>query len=158
MVLAARLKYDDDRNLINHLVRIRGVLESDMAAEAALNATPEQLAQMALMIDDLRANVRNHSRYFQIDKQFHNASMLASGNELGRAIVRNMYSEAQATLDSGLEERRVRDLVTRTRRDLRSNPRSRPRARIQGGTGSHWWWLGCTHRRRAATPLRATCP
>jgi DNA-binding FadR family transcriptional regulator len=104
VVLAARLKYDNDRNFINHLVRIRGVLESDMAAEAALKATPEQLAQMALMIDDLRSNVRNHSRYFQIDKQFHNAFMLASGNELGRAIVRNMYSEAQATLDSGLED------------------------------------------------------
>ncbi len=104
VVLSARLKYDDDRNFINHLVRVREVLESDMAAEAALSATPDQIAQMALMIEDLRVNVRNHSRYFQIDKQFHNAFMLASGNELGRAIVINMYSEAQATLDSGLED------------------------------------------------------
>ncbi len=104
IVLAARLKYDDDRSFINHLVRVRAVLESDLAAEAALVATPEQLSLMEERIVELRNNVRNHSVYFKVDTEFHNAFMRASGNELGRAIVNNMYSEAQHELDSGLEE------------------------------------------------------
>jgi DNA-binding FadR family transcriptional regulator len=104
IVLAARLKYDNDRNFINHLVRIRAVLESDLAAEAALVATPDQLAYMAARIEELKNNVRNHSVYFRIDVLFHNAFMLASNNELGRAIVNNMYSEAQEELDSGLQD------------------------------------------------------
>jgi len=104
VVLAARLKYDNDRNFINHLVRVRAVLESDLAAEAALVATPEQLAFMAGRIEELKSNVRNHSVYFKVDIEFHNAFMRASCNELGRAIVNNMYSEAQHELDSGLED------------------------------------------------------
>jgi GntR family transcriptional regulator, galactonate operon transcriptional repressor len=104
VVLSARLKYDENRNFINHLVRVRATLESDLAAEAAREATPEHIALMAIKIEELRSNVRNHDRYFQIDRQFHETFMRASGNELGRAIVINMYTEAQSDLEGGLED------------------------------------------------------
>jgi DNA-binding FadR family transcriptional regulator len=107
VVLAARIRHDGDRNFLNHLVRVRITLEADLASEAARAATDEQIAYLATKIEELRNSMNDHERYFQADREFHEGFMRASGNELGRAIVLNLYHEARSRIESGLEEVRL---------------------------------------------------
>jgi GntR family galactonate operon transcriptional repressor len=107
VVLPARLKYDEDGSFLDHLVRVRVALEADMAAEAAEKATAEQIAFMATKIEELQSSINNLERYFRSDRQFHDGFMRASGNELSRAIVLNIYNEARVRLESGLEDARL---------------------------------------------------
>jgi len=107
VVLPARLRHDSDGSFLDHLVKVRIALEADMASEAALRVTSDQIAVMGTRIEELRNSLNSLERYFLADRQFHDSFMRASGNELGRAIVLNIYNEARARLESGLEDARL---------------------------------------------------
>jgi GntR family galactonate operon transcriptional repressor len=107
VVLPARLRHDENGSFLDHLVRVRIALESDMAAEAAERATREQIEFMATKIIELQNSIPNLELYFRADRQFHDSFMRASGNELSRAIVLNIYNEARMRLESGLEDARL---------------------------------------------------
>lgn len=107
VVLAARIRHDDDRNFLDHLVKVRIALEAEMAAETALVATDEQLDTLGIKIAELQNSMHNHEQYFAADRSFHEVFMRYSGNELGRAIVLNIYGEARLRIESGLETARL---------------------------------------------------
>jgi DNA-binding FadR family transcriptional regulator len=107
VVLAARIRHDNDRNFLDHLVKVRIALESEMAAEAAVVSTDEQLEIMGIKIEELQNSLHNHDQYFAADRAFHETFMRFSGNELGRAIVLNIYGEARVRLEAGLETARL---------------------------------------------------
>jgi DNA-binding FadR family transcriptional regulator len=107
VVLAARIRHDDDRSFLDHLVKVRIALEAEMAAEAAVVSTKEQLGLMGLKIEELQNSLHNHEQYFTADRSFHEVFMRSSGNELGRAIVLNIYGEARLRIESGLETARL---------------------------------------------------
>jgi DNA-binding FadR family transcriptional regulator len=103
VVLAARLRHDPDRSFLNHLVLVRIALESEMCREAALVATPEQLAQMAVKIEEMQNSLNDPPRYFLADEQFHDIIMRASRNQLGRAVVLSIYYEVQSRMNRDVE-------------------------------------------------------
>lgn len=104
VVLPIRLEHDDDRSFLNHLVKVRIALESEMAAEAASVVTDDQIVLLGEKIANLNESLGNHEHYITADKQFHDVFMRVSGNELGRAIVLNIYNEARAKIESGIEK------------------------------------------------------
>lgn len=94
-VLAARLRHDDDRSFLNHLVSVRVALEAEMASEAALEASSHELELMAAKIEELRSSLNDQEKYTRADYEFHELVMSASHNDAGRAIVLAIYHEIQ---------------------------------------------------------------
>lgn len=97
MVLEASVRHDKDLRLLDDLVDVRQVLESQMARQAAIKATPADHAEIRRLLDQLAVEVVMPERHVLTDLEFHDAVMRASGNRLGRAVVRAIHSEARAS-------------------------------------------------------------
>lgn len=97
VVLEASVRHDKDLHILDDLVDVRQVLESQMARQAAVKATPDHHAGMKRLLDQLAVEVVMPERHVLTDLEFHDAIMRASGNRLGRAVVRTIHSEARAS-------------------------------------------------------------
>lgn len=97
MVLAASVHYDKDLRILDDLVNVRRVLESEMAGQSAVKATVDERAQMERLLNQLIMEVATPGRHMETDVEFHDVIMRASGNRLGRAVVRTIHSEARAS-------------------------------------------------------------
>ncbi|BEP14053.1 FadR/GntR family transcriptional regulator [Acidothermaceae bacterium B102] len=110
-VLTAIVRHDEQYDVLNQLIAVRSAMESDMAAEAARRATPEDLAELAVLMDNLDASVGTPELMDELDVGFHQRIMLVSGNVLGRAIVRTVHAEARKSIrylgHSSLADRRL---------------------------------------------------
>jgi DNA-binding FadR family transcriptional regulator len=95
MVLQATVRHDKDLRILDDIIDIRRVLESHMARQAAVNATDSDRAEMKRLLDRLTVEVIMPDRHMLTDVEFHDAIMRASGNRLGRAVVRTIHSEAR---------------------------------------------------------------
>lgn len=93
VVLAAVIRHDAELAILEDLVDMRRTLESQMAAQAAARATDEQLAEISGIYEQLEAAASDPPRHVQLDLEFHEAIMRASGNRLARAAVLNMLAE-----------------------------------------------------------------
>lgn len=97
MVLEASVRHDKDLRILDDLVEVRRVLESEMARQAAVRATGTDRAEMKQLLDKLSAEVVAPERHMLTDLEFHDVIMRASGNRLGRAVVRTIHSEARTS-------------------------------------------------------------
>ena len=100
MVLEASVRRDGDLRILDDVVEVRRVLESEMARQAAAKATAGDRAaieEMKKLLDRLSAEVVTPDRHMLTDLQFHDVIMRASGNRLSRAIVRAIHSEARTS-------------------------------------------------------------
>jgi DNA-binding FadR family transcriptional regulator len=97
MVLEASVRHDKDLRILDDLVDVRQVLEAQMARQAATRATPGEHAEMARLLDQMSVEVITPDRHVVTDLEFHDVIMRASGNRLGRAVVRTIHSEARAS-------------------------------------------------------------
>jgi len=97
MVLEASVRHDKDLRILDDVVEIRRVLESEMARQAAVKATAGHRAEMKKLLDRLSAEVVTPERHMLTDLQFHDVIMRASGNRLGRAVVRAIHTEARTS-------------------------------------------------------------
>ena len=97
MVLEASVRHDKDLRILDDVVEVRRVLESEMARQAAVKATAGHRAEMKKLLDRLSAEVVTPERHMLTDLQFHDVIMRASGNRLGRAVVRAIHSEARTS-------------------------------------------------------------
>ena len=97
MVLEASVRHDKDLRILDDVVEVRRVLESEMARQAAMKATAGDRAEMKKLLDRLSAEVVTPDRHMLTDLQFHDVIMRASGNRLGRAVVRAIHSEARTS-------------------------------------------------------------
>jgi GntR family transcriptional regulator, galactonate operon transcriptional repressor len=95
VVLEASVRHD--LYILDDLVEVRRVLESDMAGQAAVRVTAADRADMRRLLDQLAVEVATPDRHMLTDLEFHDVIMRASGNRLGRAIVRTIQSEARAS-------------------------------------------------------------
>ena len=95
MVLEASVRHDQDLRILDDIVDVRRVLESHMARQAAVNATDSDRAEIKRLLDRLVVEVVMPERHRLTDVEFHDAIMQASGNRLGRAVVRTIHSEAR---------------------------------------------------------------
>ncbi|GAA2895885.1 FadR/GntR family transcriptional regulator [Streptosporangium fragile] len=98
MVLSATVRYDDELRVLDQLVEVRRALESQMAAQAALAATDADLREIEAVLERLTAQTRIPEMFVETDVAFHDRVMTASGNRLGRAIVRTVHAEARTSL------------------------------------------------------------
>jgi GntR family galactonate operon transcriptional repressor len=98
VVLAATVRHDAELSILEDLIDVRRALEAQMAAQAAVRATKEQLTQIKAAMGKLLAEVDNPARYLQADQDFHDAIMAASGNRLGRAAIHTITAEAFRSL------------------------------------------------------------
>ncbi len=94
-VLAAVVRYDEQYDILDQLILVRTSLESSLAREAARKATPADLADLRELMAQLDAAVREPELLDDVDVAFHERVMLASGNQLGRAIVHTVHAEAR---------------------------------------------------------------
>ncbi len=97
-VLAAIVRHDEEYEVFDQLIMVRTVLESAMAREAARRATADDLRELTALMDELDTCVRDRERMDVVDVAFHERIMLASGNQLGRAIVKTVHAEARRSI------------------------------------------------------------
>jgi len=95
VVLEASVRHDKELRILDDLVQVRRVLESDMAGQAAGRATSADRIEMKRHLDQLTLEVATPDRHILSDLEFHDVIMRASGNRLGRAVVRTIQSEAR---------------------------------------------------------------
>ena len=77
----------DDVAQVYHLLAL---LESDAAAEAARNATDEQLAELQALHDRLERQVRQRDAFFATNEAFHFKLLDVAGNRWRRQIVADL--------------------------------------------------------------------
>ena len=100
LVLAARIRGDKSDKFVADLVRVRIILEAEMARSAAEKATDVQIAGFHAQCEQLGAALSKGDvgDYFRRDVEFHDLIMLASGNETARAVVLTLNDQARAGL------------------------------------------------------------
>jgi GntR family galactonate operon transcriptional repressor len=94
-VLSAVVRQDERYDILDQLIVVRSSLESSLAREAALRATRADLADLRSLMAQLEAAVGEPEVLNEVDVAFHERIMLASGNQLGRAIVHTVHAEAR---------------------------------------------------------------
>jgi DNA-binding FadR family transcriptional regulator len=91
-VLEIALDYDKDLVLLDDLVRVRRLLEEDMARVAATRLSDEDLAWLADNLEQMERAKADWPTFQQLDLSFHRVVMRASGSEVGRAIVSTIHA------------------------------------------------------------------
>jgi DNA-binding FadR family transcriptional regulator len=118
VVIRIALEYDGDMTLLESLITVRIVLEREMARAAAVQLTPEQLEALADNIEQMEGAYDDYERFRVFDQAFHSIVMDASGNEVGRTIVRAIHQHGDAR--PLLARSTSRKLLTRTVSDHRA--------------------------------------
>lgn len=70
------------RELVSELLEVRMMIEPGLAARAAKNATPEEIAKMEEILARQREKVRRGVQPIEEDSEFHAALMLAARNSV----------------------------------------------------------------------------
>lgn len=70
------------RELVSELLEVRMMIEPGLAARAAKNATPEEIAKMEEILARQRQKVRRGVQPIEEDSEFHAALMLAARNSV----------------------------------------------------------------------------
>lgn len=91
VVIRIALEYDTDVSLLDSLIRVRRVLESDMAMTAAARLTDDDLAALRENLEQTESALDDYDRFRSFDFGFHTVIMRASGNEVGLTIVRAIH-------------------------------------------------------------------
>ncbi|HZC70137.1 MAG TPA: FadR/GntR family transcriptional regulator [Jatrophihabitans sp.] len=94
VVLAASVRHDAERSILEDLVSVRRALESQMAGQAARAASEAQLTDIETALRQVQAEDQDGTRFFRADLAFHDAIMEASGNRFARAVIRTVNNEA----------------------------------------------------------------
>jgi DNA-binding FadR family transcriptional regulator len=118
VVLRIALACDQEMVLLDDLIRVRRLLESEMARAAAERLTADELAALADNVDQMESAIGDYERFRLFDLAFHAAVMKASGSEIGRTIVRTIHTHARQA--SHLTEPGERASLERTVADHRA--------------------------------------
>jgi GntR family transcriptional regulator, galactonate operon transcriptional repressor len=97
LVIRIALDYDEDASLLDSLMTVRRVLESDMARAAAARLGDDDLAALADNIEKMAGSYDDYGRFRVYDLAFHAIVMKASGNEVGLTIVRAIHRHGGVT-------------------------------------------------------------
>jgi DNA-binding FadR family transcriptional regulator len=95
VVLRIALACDEEMVLLDDLIRVRRLLETEMARDAAERLTADELAELADNVDQMESAIGDYERFRLFDLAFHAAVMRASGSEIGRTIVRTIHTHAR---------------------------------------------------------------
>lgn len=105
-VLRIALENDPNMQLLDNLITVRRLLEAEMARVAASKLTDGELDDLAQNVVRMRAAANDYPEFQRLDQRFHALVMQASGNEVGRTIVRviHQYGGARPMLNSPAPE------------------------------------------------------
>lgn len=107
MVLECSVRNDHELRILDDIVDVRRVLESQMAREAATHATSEELSELRRLIAKMADEARTPAVFIDTDVDYHDGIMRASGNRLARAVVRTVQTEARASIRYTGQPRRI---------------------------------------------------
>lgn len=93
-VLAASVRHDAELSILSELVDVRAALEGAMAATTATRATEETRSHLTGLVGILHQATGSPELFRVTDAAFHKAIMVASGNRLAQAVIRNLTDEA----------------------------------------------------------------
>lgn len=96
VVLAATMRHDEWREVIDDLITVRAVLEAEMAGRATTLVTDQGVEQLRDLVAELEQSLGDRPRYLELDTRFHDELMRISGNRLGRAVVRSIHDQARS--------------------------------------------------------------
>jgi GntR family transcriptional repressor for pyruvate dehydrogenase complex len=82
LVVPLSLVLTRKRELVTELLDVRRMIEPGLAARAAKNATPEEIAHMEAILDRHEAKLRRGEQAIDEDSDFHYALALASRNSV----------------------------------------------------------------------------
>jgi DNA-binding FadR family transcriptional regulator len=101
-VLRIALEYDEDVELLDSIVTVRRLLETAMTRAAAERLTEEELAALQANLDAMEELIDDYPHFQQLDQAFHRTLLRASGNEIGRMIIRaiHQYTAADPRVNS----------------------------------------------------------
>jgi DNA-binding FadR family transcriptional regulator len=91
IVLRMALEDDRDLSLLDDLIVVRRVLEREMARAAASRLTDDELAALAVNLEQMEGSYDDYERFRSYDQGFHAIIMKASCNEVGLTIVRVIH-------------------------------------------------------------------
>ena len=97
LILAATVRHDKQREMLDDLVAVRAALEADMAASAAALVTAADVERLRALLRECEASLADFSHYLELDTAFHDELMRLSGNRLARAVVRSIHDQARAS-------------------------------------------------------------
>ncbi len=86
-VLGADMEGRGAPQLLEELTRVRIALECEMAEQAAVHATPEQLTAMSQLVERTSQMLDSSDDFLVADLAFHDLIMEAAGNSVARAIM-----------------------------------------------------------------------
>ncbi len=85
-VLAADLRYGLNSRITDELVRTRMWVEEELAAEAALQATEDELGAIAAQLELMRGFIADPDTYSGMDIEYHKLISHASHNRVGISV------------------------------------------------------------------------
>ena len=97
VVIASHIRHDRDSSFLDDLVTVRTALEAEMAAQAAIRASQQELLDIASILESLESDLEDPERYKYKETLIHSAIMQASKNRIGHAIVSAMQEWARAS-------------------------------------------------------------
>jgi GntR family galactonate operon transcriptional repressor len=93
-VLAAVVDHDEELAILDDVIDLRRALEGEMAAKAAGRLTPADRDRLTVLMNRLDEETGNPDTYLDLDVEFHDVIIDASGNRLGRAVIHTVNAEA----------------------------------------------------------------
>jgi GntR family galactonate operon transcriptional repressor len=93
-VLDAMIAHDDSLGILDEVVSVRALLESEMSASAAAVVTDAQIEELRSSLDHMKANVDDLVAFPAGDVQFHAVIMGISESRLGASISRILVAAA----------------------------------------------------------------
>ena len=76
---------------LEHLKQARSVLEEASCTIAALNRTPEDIAELSALIDQQSKAANDGRTFLDLDQQFHTKIALISGNPIFEALTQSVF-------------------------------------------------------------------
>lgn len=99
---------------VESLMEARGVIEGEVAALAAKNATDAQLADMAQLIETMEGEVGNMTAFHDHDRRFHALISAMTGNPVFVEITDLLWKKRQSPHYKEFEKQYSGDAVTRS--------------------------------------------
>lgn len=93
-VLDAMIAHDDSLGILDEVVSVRALLESEMAAAAASVITDDQIEELRACLEQMRESVDDLAAFPAGDVRFHAVIMNASSSRLGASISRVLVGAA----------------------------------------------------------------
>jgi GntR family transcriptional regulator, galactonate operon transcriptional repressor len=97
IVLAAMVRHDEQREVVDDLVEVRAALEARMAARAASSRTDDDLRRLRELVRELGEALEEDPRYLALDTRFHDELMRIPSNRLARAVVHSIHDQARSS-------------------------------------------------------------